>query len=449
MSARIVSALACVAALAAFAGPASAACKIGMQEIPVTMQGLRPVIKATINGHDSEFLLDSGASMNAINSKLAADLKLKPSMAIQGNTRIGKGDQLEISGVGGKEKINDIVLVPKFQIDNSAFKDVSFMATDRIGNVDGIIGQPLLHVADAEYDLGGGKVRLVKPEGCGGADLVYWAKDGQSYSELPMELLARDPSKTRAAVYINGVKLQAAFDTGAGGSYITESAAAKAGVKTSDPGVKEAGVARGLSGDVKIWVGTFTSVKVGDEEIKNAPMVIGQGSDQEFDMLIGADFFLSHHVYVANGQGKIYFTYSGGPVFRVPSTRLAAVAPGQAASAQPGSVACEIQAPPAPTSLGAGTVTVLMNPAQIKANIEGGQAQLHGVMDPDYVNRTAVLVHLDSGLNQVGRLPPGQTAKVGDRVTLQSMYRNFALPCHYIPNVVTASLGPSNTAVTK
>ena len=41
-------------------------------------------------------------------------------------------------------------------------------------------------------------------------------------------------------------------------------------------------------------------------------------------MLIGADFFRAHHVYVARGQGKMYFTYLGGPVFRIPqSTRQA------------------------------------------------------------------------------------------------------------------------------
>ena len=34
-------------------------------------------------------------------------------------------------------------------------------------------------------------------------------------------------------------------------------------------------------------------------------------------MLIGADFFLSHRVYVANSQRKLYFTYNGGPVFNL------------------------------------------------------------------------------------------------------------------------------------
>jgi len=34
-------------------------------------------------------------------------------------------------------------------------------------------------------------------------------------------------------------------------------------------------------------------------------------------MLLGADFFMSHRIYVANGRRMIYFTYNGGPVFSV------------------------------------------------------------------------------------------------------------------------------------
>ncbi len=44
------------------------------------------------------------------------------------------------------------------------------------------------------------------------------------------------------------------------------------------------------------------------------------------EMILGADFFLSHHVYVAASQSKVYFTYKGGPVF-APSQVAAAPAP--------------------------------------------------------------------------------------------------------------------------
>ena len=41
------------------------------------------------------------------------------------------------------------------------------------------------------------------------------------------------------------------------------------------------------------------------------------------DMLIGADFFLAHHVLVASSQRKLYFTYNGGTGFQ-PDGRAAA-----------------------------------------------------------------------------------------------------------------------------
>jgi hypothetical protein len=34
------------------------------------------------------------------------------------------------------------------------------------------------------------------------------------------------------------------------------------------------------------------------------------------------------------------------------------------------------------------------------------------------------------------------TVHLGDRVTVQGGYRNINLPCNYIPNLITADLGP-------
>jgi tetratricopeptide (TPR) repeat protein len=44
------------------------------------------------------------------------------------------------------------------------------------------------------------------------------------------------------------------------------------------------------------------------------------------DMLVGADFFLSHRVYVSNSQHKLYFTYNGGAVFNLSTDEGTAVA---------------------------------------------------------------------------------------------------------------------------
>jgi hypothetical protein len=53
------------------------------------------------------------------------------------------------------------------------------------------------------------------------------------------------------------------------------------------------------------------------------------------DMLLGADFFLSHRIYVANGQEKIYFTYNGGPVFALNPRGAAAKTAATKPSASP------------------------------------------------------------------------------------------------------------------
>ena len=53
-------------------------------------------------------------------------------------------------------------------------------------------------------------------------------------------------------------------------------------------------------------------------------------SGEDTDMLIGADFFLSHRIYVASSQRKLFFTYNGGPVFN-----LGAPAPSKTAAEPP------------------------------------------------------------------------------------------------------------------
>jgi hypothetical protein len=64
---------------------------------------------------------------------------------------------------------------------------------------------------------------------------------------------------------------------------------------------------------------------------------IATAVDDGFDpqMLIGADFFRAHRVYVARSQGLIYFSYLGGPIFQDPR-----------ASAEPPMRATPTEAPP-------------------------------------------------------------------------------------------------------
>jgi tetratricopeptide (TPR) repeat protein len=68
---------------------------------------------------------------------------------------------------------------------------------------------------------------------------------------------------------------------------------------------------------LRTWIAPVKSFKIGDEEIRNTRLRVADSPTIDRDMLIGMDFFLSHHVYVANSQRKLYFTYNGGPVFNL------------------------------------------------------------------------------------------------------------------------------------
>ena len=93
----------------------------------------------------------------------------------------------------------------------------------------------------------------------------------------------------------------------------------KAGIKIDSPGVVPAGVFFGFGrGTVQTYVAPVSVFKIGDEEIRNTRLLLGDTDLQDADMLIGADFFLSGGSRVftwANSQDKLYFSYNGGPVF--------------------------------------------------------------------------------------------------------------------------------------
>ena len=277
-----------------------------MVPLPVTMSGLRPLVHAKINGHDAAFVADSGAWFSMISPGSAAEyeLALEP-------VPIG----FRLQGVGGAV-VPHLTTVKTFTIAGVPLPKVQFLVGgSEFGSV-GLLGQNFLGLEDAEFDLAHGMIRLMREHGCTSKDdLAYWAPAGGTYSELSTEGQAAKPGHIFASVYVNGVKLRAMFDTGASTSFISRAAAARFGLKPDAPGVTPAGGSSGIGRHfVQTWIGPIQSVKIGDEEVRNTRIRFG-GDMQDIDMLIGADFFLSHHVYWAQKLDKLFFTFNGGRVF--------------------------------------------------------------------------------------------------------------------------------------
>jgi tetratricopeptide (TPR) repeat protein len=302
-----------ILALATPAGPPlrAAVCHLGrLAELPVTMSGMRPMVHASINGIDAQFIADSGAFFSSLTPAAAAAFKLHLQHAAPG---------FAAEGIGGLAQV--WMTRANFTLFGHTFPNVPFMVlgNDLGGDAVGLIGQNVFLIGDVEYDLANGAIRLMRPRDCKDAVLAYWAKENpQSISVIDIRSASPEAPHTRGDAYLNGNKIRAIFDTGAGASLLALDAAKRAGVTPDSVGVVPGGETAGIgSRTTKTWIAPFQSFRIGDEEIRNTKLRIGELGMPYTDMLIGADFFLSHRVYVASSQNKLYFTYNGGPVFNL------------------------------------------------------------------------------------------------------------------------------------
>jgi predicted aspartyl protease/tetratricopeptide (TPR) repeat protein len=311
-----------IAFISIFGGPwafAAEGCRLGeVAELPITMAGTRPMISAKINDKEARFLLDSGAFFSMMSAPTAAEFELKLKAAPHG---------LSVRGVGGSVDTN-VATVKQLTLAGAIVHNVEFLVGGSEVGSQGLIGQNFLEKWDVEYDFSKGVVRLFKPEGCKRNFLAYWVTPGQAYSKMEIEPVRQAYWHTIGEGYVNGQKIRVMFDTGAYTSVLSRSAASRAGIKLDAPGVVDAGYTSGIGrGLVKTYIATASSFKIGDdEEIKNGRLRISSSDLPEADMLLGSDFFVSHHVFVANSQHKLYVTYNGGPVFDLAKTSAAAAA---------------------------------------------------------------------------------------------------------------------------
>src|ERR1700729_2676961 len=292
----------------AASGRALAACKLeSYPDLQVTMSGLRPLVHAKINGNDALFIADSGAFSSVLSLAAAESMHLSLRALPAGYV---------VSGVGGDAQAW-VTQVARFTLFGVDIPKIEFLVAgnDMGGGTVGLLGQNAFALGDVEYDLANGVIRVWHTKDCGTSALAYWAKD-VPFSVIDIDRASWQVPHTAGTVYLNNIKMRAYFDTGASGSVITLAAAKRAGVSVNAPDVVASGQSYGIGRQfVQTWIAPFASFKIGDEEIRNTKLRIEAGPIRDVDMLIGADFFLSHRVYVATEQRKLYFTYNGGPVF--------------------------------------------------------------------------------------------------------------------------------------
>ena len=275
--------------------------------LQVEMIGYRPTTMIKINGADTRFIIDTGAFFNSMSSATADALKLDSRYSPFG---------FRITGVGGDAKAK-IASVKDFGIIGTTLHDVDFI----VGGTDiryGLLGVNLLNAADLEIDLAGGKMILFRAKDCDEANLAYWVKEGGEYNVADLD--PSDNSGERSislTVMVNGKKVRAEIDSGAGATVISRSAAERVGINLNAPDTKTGSQNYGIgTRAVKSWIANIDSFSVGTETIRHSQMQVIDGDILgDTEMLLGVDFLLAHHMLVANSLGKIYFSYNGGRIF--------------------------------------------------------------------------------------------------------------------------------------
>jgi predicted aspartyl protease len=285
-------------------------CKRAAMVLPVTISGTRALIDTKINHQDVRLMVDTGAFFSMISAAMAQELKLRIGPAPHG---------LTVRGVGGST-VPSVATAKVFTIANVDIPNVQFLVggSEAGGGSSGLLGQNFLVNWNVEYDLAKGAIRLFRDTDCSKQFLAYWAiQDHQPYTVTPIERVTPQYPHAIGHAFINGEKISVLFDSGAFQSVLSLKAAARAGIKVDSPGVIDGGLTTGVGRNmVRSYIAPFSSFKFADgEEIKNARLRVADLDIGIADMLIGADFFLSHRIFIANTQDKLYFTYNGGPVF--------------------------------------------------------------------------------------------------------------------------------------
>src|SRR3954471_1889459 len=212
------------------AGSAHAECKLNFKfDIPVTMDRLRPLADAKINGVPGQFIVDSGAFYSLLSPGIAAAAKVKLTPA---------PDWFRLTGIGGSTSAS-YTNVKDISLAGTKFPPLDFFVGGSDTGVAGLLGQNVLGLGDVEYDLPDGHIRLFIFRGCGDAPKAYWATDG--FFEMKIDERTRSNPHTTGMISINGTLFHATFDTGAPVTTLSLRAAARLGIKPDSPGVVPAG----------------------------------------------------------------------------------------------------------------------------------------------------------------------------------------------------------------
>jgi len=282
-------------------------CQLKQLEIPVTIINQRPIATLSLNGVEVHMLVDSGAFFSFLTPSTATQLNL-PLRRLPSNLRL--------EGYTGRVEAK-LTRVAKIGLSGVELDDLEFIVGgNELGSgIQGILGRNILSLADTEYDLAHGVVRIIIPsDACKKNNFAYWAGEAPVIEARLDNNFNAQNTKIRVQVKVNGEINYAILDTGAHGISINLKAARRSGIEKQylTPSARVSGLGEGFKNS---WTAPADQIEIGGEKIRNVLLRVDDIDDPIDDMLIGIDYFLSHRIYVSRLQSKVYATWNGVPIF--------------------------------------------------------------------------------------------------------------------------------------
>jgi predicted aspartyl protease len=268
------------------------------------------LVSARLDGMPMWLVLDTGAAASMISEAAARRLGLP--------LRDGRA---RVYGIDGR-LISRTTRVPSLALEGAEARDQEFIVMPGGGDGTdlrpaGLFGSDYLRNYDVEIDLGQGRVNLFSPDHCPGR-VVYWSKN---YVESPVEI-GRD-GEIRLEAKLDGEAVTAQIDTGAGQTLLDAALARRRfDIADGTPGFLRTGSIRGVDGVLlPTFRWTFRTLSLAGLSIRNpavsiVPMAPADGfapigsrrSGRKPDLLIGMTLITRLRLYIAYGEGRIYYT---------------------------------------------------------------------------------------------------------------------------------------------
>jgi hypothetical protein len=261
------------------------------------------LVPVMVNGIEGTFILDTGAARSVVTREATHHLNLARDRWV-GTT---------MSGVGGVERLPNanpetLTLGGVPLVRNTLSRDTSLTvgtlphkrAAGRL--VDGLLGRDFLSVFDLVVDMPARRATLVTVSGCAGRFVPWQEPYVAIAADNPME------SALVLPVVLDGVRLRALLDTGAGSTLIAAPGMSRLGLTLAhlenDPRQDVSGLGPHT---VVMHRHAFTGLLVGTQTTANpiywvAPVRL----TPIVDMLLGADWFAGKLVWISFATKQVF-----------------------------------------------------------------------------------------------------------------------------------------------